>query len=222
VRARIVSSRVDSTRVLVEAIGRRAHKPAVLVSASAVGYYGPRPADEDLDEGSAPGHDFLADVVKRWEAEAQAIAKHGVRDVELRIGVVLGEGGGAVDKMIPPFRFGFGGPIGSGKQPVAWVHRDDVVGLVLFAIDDDRVKGPLNAVAPSPVTSAELARAIGRVLHRPSWIPAPSFAVKLAMGSEAAEIVLTGQRVRPKRALDLGYRFRHPDLEPALASILGK
>jgi len=219
-RARIVASRVDSTRALVEAIGRRAKKPAVLVSASAVGYYGPRSPDEALDEGSAPGEGFLADVVKRWEVEAQAAGKLGVRDVELRIGVVLGEGGGAVDKMIPPFRLFVGGPIGDGRQVIAWIHRDDVVGLILFAIDDERVKGPLNAVAPNPATSAELARAIGRVLRRPAWIPAPSFAVKLLMGGEAASVVLTGQRVLPRRALDLGYAFHHPELGPALASIL--
>lgn len=222
VRARIVSSRVDSTRVLVEAIGRRAHKPAVFVCASAVGYYGARPSDEALDESSTPGNDFLADVVKRWEAEAQAIARHGVRDVELRIGVVLGEGGGAMDKMVPAFRLFVGGPIGDGKQVVAWIHRDDVVEMTLFAMDDERVRGPFNVVAPNPATGAELAKAMGRVLHRPSWIPAPTFAVKLVMGGEAANAILTGQRVLPKRALDLGYAFRHPDLEPALASILIK
>ncbi|MFT3765538.1 MAG: TIGR01777 family oxidoreductase [Minicystis sp.] len=221
-RRRIVASRVDSTRVLVEAIGRRAQKPSVLVSASAVGFYGARPPAEELDETSAPGEGFLADVVQRWEAAAQEATKHGVRSVQLRIGVVLGEGGGAVEKMIPPFRFFIGGPIGDGKQVMPWIHRDDVVGLTLFAIDDARVEGPINAVAPHPATGAEVAKAIGRVLHRPSWLPAPSFAVKLVMGGEAASVVLTGQRVLPKRALALGYQFRQAELEPALASILDK
>lgn len=220
VRARIVSSRVDTTRIIVDAMARGPRRPPVFVCASAIGYYGPRPPDEDLDEDSAPGSDFLAGVVKRWEAEARRAAEYGVRDVELRIGVVLGEGGGAMDRMILPFKLFAGGPIGSGKQAVSWIHRDDVVGLVLLAIDDERVRGPINATAPSPVTSAELARALGRVLRRPSWLPAPAFAVKLALG-EAAEVVTSGQRVLPKRALALGYAFREPAIEPALRSFLG-
>jgi uncharacterized protein (TIGR01777 family) len=220
-RRRITESRVDATRVLVEAIGRCTKKPGVLVAASAIGYYGPRPPDEALDEDSAPGEGFLAGVVKRWEAEAQGAARHGVRHVELRLGVVLGEGGGAVDKMILPFKLFAGGPVGDGTQVVSWIHRDDVVGLLLLAIDDPAVSGPVNAVAPNPVTNAALARAIGDALGRASWLPAPGFAVKLAMG-EAASIVTTGQRVLPKRATALGYAFRRPDLGPAVASILGK
>jgi hypothetical protein len=219
-RARITKSRVDATRALVEAIGRTSQRPAVLVSASAIGYYGARPPHEELDEGGAPGRGFLAEVVQAWEAEARAVAAHGVRDVELRIGVVLGEGGGALDKMLLPFKLFAGGPIGGGEQVVSWIHRDDVVGLVLLALDDDRARGPINAVAPHPVSSAELARALGAALHRPSWLPAPAFAVRLAMG-EAAEIVTTGQRVLPRRALALGYAFQRPDLGPALAAILG-
>ena len=219
-RRRIVASRVDSTRVLVQAIGRRTRKPGVLVAASAIGFYGARPPEEELDEQSAPGEGFLADVVRGWEAEAQEATKHGVRSVQLRIGVVLGEGGGAVEKMIPPFKLFVGGHIGDGKQAMSWVHRDDVVGLTLLAIDDARAEGPINVVAPHPVSGAEMAKAIGRVLHRPAWLPAPSFAVKLAMGGEAASVVLTGQRVLPKRALELGYAFRYGELVPALSSIL--
>ncbi|APR87655.1 Cell division inhibitor [Minicystis rosea] len=218
-RRRIVASRVDSTRLLVETIGRGARKPSVLVSASAIGFYGARPPNEDLDEQSAPGEGFLADVVQRWEAEARAVTQHGVRSVQLRIGVVLGEGGGAVEKMILPFKLFAGGHIGDGKQAMSWVHRDDVVGLALLAIDDVRVEGPINVVAPNPVSGAEMAKAIGRVLKRPAWLPAPSFAVKMAMG-DAASVVLTGQRVLPKRALELGYAFRHGEIVPALASIL--
>ena len=220
VKDRIVKSRVDSTRVLVEAIGKSAHKPSVFVCASATGYYGPRPADVTLDEGSEPGQGFLADVVKRWEEAARGAEALGLRTVEVRIGVVLGEGGGAIEKMIIPFKLFGGGPVGDGKQVVSWIHRDDVVGMILFALDDDRVKGPLNAVSPNPATSAELAHGIGAVMNRPSWISAPTFALKLAMG-EAAEILTTGQRVYPKKAVELGYEFRHARLVPALESILG-
>lgn len=220
-RARIIRSRVDATRALVEAIGRAEPRPAVLVSASAVGYYGPRPPGEELDEDSAPGQGFLAGVVQGWEAEARAVAAHGVRDVELRIGVVLGEGGGALDKMLLPFKLFAGGPIGGGEQVISWIDREDVVGLTLLALDDDRARGPINVVAPHPASSAELARALGAALHRPSWLPAPAFALRLAMG-EASEIVTTGQRVLPRRALALGYAFQRPDLGPALAAILGQ
>jgi hypothetical protein len=219
VRRRIVSSRVDSTRVLVDALGALTRQPAVLVVASAIGYYGPRPPDEELTEESAPGSDFLATVVQRWEAEARRAEAPGVRHAELRVGVVLGEGGGALEKMILPFKLFAGGPVGSGKQVVSWIHRDDVVGMILFAIDDPRVTGPLNAVAPRAVSNAELAAAMGAVLHRPSWLPAPGLAVKLLLG-EAAMVVTSGQRVVPRRALDLGYVFRRPDLRAALASIL--
>ena len=220
VKDRIVTSRVDSTRVLVEEIGKAKHKPSVLVCASATGFYGPRPPEALLDEGSEPGQGFLADVVKRWEAAARGAEALGLRAVEMRIGVVLGEGGGAIEKMIIPFKLFGGGPIGDGKQVISWIHRDDVVGMILFALDDDRVKGPMNAVAPNPVTSTDLAHAIGAVMNRPSWISAPTFALKLAMG-EAAEILTTGQRVYPKKAVELGYEFRHARLVPALESILG-
>jgi hypothetical protein len=220
VKDRIVKSRVDSTRVLVEEIGKAKHKPSVFVCASATGFYGPRPADVTVDEGSEPGQGFLADVVKRWEEAARGAEALGLRTVELRIGVVLGEGGGAIEKMVIPFKLFGGGPVGDGKQIVSWVHRDDVVGMILLALDDDRVKGPMNVVSPNPATSAELAHGIGAVLNRPSWIPAPVFALKLAMG-EAAEILTTGQRVYPKKAVELGYEFRHAQLLPALESILG-
>jgi uncharacterized protein len=220
VKDRIVKSRVDSTRLLVEAMAKATHKPAVLVSASAIGYYGPRGPDEKLEEGAEPGSGFLADVVKRWEEAARAAEEHGVRSVQLRIGVVLGEGGGAVDKMALPFKLFGGGPVGDGKQVISWVHREDVVGMILLALDDERVKGPVNAVSPNPVTSAEMARALGSVMNRPSWIRTPAFALRLAMG-EAAEILTTGQRVFPARAVELGYEFRYTKIVPALESILG-
>ena len=220
VKDRIAKSRVDSTKVLVEAIGNAKHKPAVFVCASAIGYYGPRRPDEELDEGAEAGQGFLAGVVERWEEAARAVEEHGVRAVELRIGVVLGERGGALEKMLVPFKLFGGGPVGSGKQMVSWVHRDDVVGLLLLAIDDERAKGPINAVSPFPATSKELADAIGSVINRPSWIKTPAFALKLAMG-EAADVLTTGQRVYPRKAVELGYEFSHARLVPALESILG-
>lgn len=219
VKDRITKSRVDSTRVLVEAIGKARHKPTVLVSASATGFYGPRRPDEKLDERSEAGKGFLADLVQRWEEAARAVEASGVRAAQVRIGIVLGEGG-ALDKMILPFKLFAGGPIGDGKQVISWIHQEDLVGLILLAIDDDRVKGPINAVAPNPATSSEMAEAIGAVLGRSSWLKAPTFAIRLVMG-EAAEILTTGQRVFPQRAVELGYEFRYARLLPALESILG-
>jgi len=219
VKKRIEASRIDSTRLLVEAISRSKHKPEVLVSASATGYYGPQAPEKEIDESAPPGSDYLAGVCERWEEAARSVEKLGVRAVQLRIGVVLGEGGGALEKMLIPFKLFGGGPVGDGKQIISWVHRDDVVGMLLLAIDDPELKGPINAVSPNPASSKELAEAIGTVIGRPSWIPAPAFALKLAMG-EAASILLTGQRVLPKRAIELGYEFRRARLVPALESIL--
>jgi len=218
---RIVKSRVDVTRVLVDAIGKAAHKPSVLVSASAIGIYGPRRPDEEIDESSEPGKGFLAEVAERWEEAARAVEAHGLRSAQVRLGVVLGDSGGALEKMIIPFRLFVGGPVGDGKQVISWVHRDDVVGMILLALDDERVTGPLNAVSPNPATSTEVARAIGAVINRPSWLHTPAAAVQLAMG-EAAEILTTGQRVLPRKAIELGYEFRYARLVPALESILGE
>jgi uncharacterized protein (TIGR01777 family) len=208
VKAAIERSRYQSTRLLVEAIGKAKHKPSVLVSASATGYYGPQPSDKELDESAEPGHDFLAGVCKLWEEAARGVEAHGVRGVQVRIGVVLGEGGGALEKMILPSRslpLAVGGPIGDGKQMLPWVHRDDVVGILLLALDNAEITGPINAVSPNPVDSREMARAIGLVLSCPC-VPTPAFAISAAMG-EAASIVLTGQRVVPRRAIELGYEF---------------
>jgi uncharacterized protein (TIGR01777 family) len=219
-KRQIEQSRVGSTRVLVEAIGSAKRKPSVFVCASAIGYYGPRPADERLAEDAERGKGFLADVVVRWEEAAREVEKHGVRCVQVRIGVVLGEGGGALEKMVTPFKLFAGGPIGDGQQIVSWVHRDDVVGMILLAIDNDQAKGPLNATSPNAVTMNELADAIGTVMNRPSWLRVPKAVVGIAMG-EAAEVVTDGQRVFPQKAVDLGYEFHHARLVPALESILG-
>jgi uncharacterized protein (TIGR01777 family) len=215
----IEESRVQATATLVEAIAETKHKPEVLVSASAIGFYGPQAPEVELDESAAPGVGFLADVVKEWEGEAKKAEELGVRTVQMRIGVVLGEGGGALEQMIKPFKFFMGGPLGDGNQVISWVHRDDVVGLFLLALDDKALRGPINVVSPNAVDSRELATAIGTVLNRPSWFRTPTSALKLALG-EAAEIVTTGQRVFPRRAVDAGYEFHHARLLPALESIL--
>jgi uncharacterized protein (TIGR01777 family) len=214
------ASRVETTRALVAAMGKTSARPEVLLSASAVGYYGPH-GDETLTEESPPGSDFLGGLVREWEAAAEAAKPLGVRVARLRLGVVLGEGGGALAKMAPPFRFFLGGPLGSGQQWVSWVHRDDVIGIALWALENGAVRGAVNVTAPQPVPMREFARALGRALGRPSWAPVPAPALRVLMG-EMADVLLTGQRVLPEVARSLGYRFRFPDLDGALRSILGK
>ena len=216
VREKIRSSRVEGTRKLVNAM--RANPPKVLVSASAVGYYGSR-GDEVLTEASAPADSFLADVCVEWEREALKAEEFGVRVVCLRNGVVLGKSGGALQKMIPPFKFGVGGRVGDGKQWTPWIHVDDAVGLVEFAISSPALRGPANATAPHPVTNERLTRALASALHRPAIFPVPKFALDLLFG-EMAQIVYASQRVIPEAALNAGYKFRFPELEPALLQIL--
>lgn len=218
-RRRIISSRVESTRLVVEGMRRAEKKPDVFVSASAIGFYGSRPGTERLTEASSRGQGFLADVVDAWEAAAKPAESLGVRTIMLRIGIVLGEGGGPLEKMILPFKMFAGGPIGDGSHVISWIHADDVVNLILFCLDKPEARGAINAVAPHAVTNAELSKAIGRAMHRPSWLRVPQTAIKIAMG-EASEFLTTGQRVVPQRAIELGYEFRWPNLDPALASIL--
>jgi uncharacterized protein (TIGR01777 family) len=213
----IRDSRVLSTRNLVAAIGElpTEERPRVLVSGSGAGWYGHR-GDERLDESSAePGDDFLAQLSADWEAEARAAEELGVRVVLSRTGVVLSDSGGALEKMLPFFRAGIGGPVAGGRQYVPWVHRDDVVGATMFALDNEAVRGPVNVTAPEPVTNKELSRTLGRVLRRPAFAPVPALAVKALYG-DMAQIVTTGQRAVPGRLTELGYEFRQPDLEPAL------
>lgn len=218
-RKAIFSSRVDSTRLLVEGMRRASDKPSLFVCASAIGFYGPRPPNEELDESAKRGEGFLADVVCAWEKEAKHAEDLGIRTVRLRIGIVLGEGGGPLEKMIMPFKMFAGGPIGDGKQVMSWVHADDVVGLILFALDKPEAQGAINAVSPHAVTGKEMADAIGRAMRRPAWFRTPEAMVKVAMG-EAAEVVTTGQRVVPAQAEKLGYAFQYPKLDAALRSIL--
>ena len=216
----ILVSRETGTRNLVAGIAalNADQRPATLVSASAVGYYGPR-GDDPVPESTPPADDFLADVCVRWEAEALKAQDLGLRVVLLRTGIVLDADGGALKTMLTPFRLGVGGPVAGGGQYMPWIHADDTVGLYLAAIDDASWSGPYNAAAPTPVTNKEFSKALGHVLHRPAVSPVPAFAIKLLYG-EMAQLVLTGQRATPDRALEAGYTFAHPDLDEALTSTL--
>jgi uncharacterized protein (TIGR01777 family) len=216
VREKIRSSRVEGTRRLVDAM--RIKPPRVLVNASAVGYYGSR-GDERLTESSRPGDGFLEDVCAAWEREALKAEEFGVRVVCLRNGLVLGHGGG-LSKMMLPFKLGVGGKIGDGKQWMAWIHIDDTIGLIEFAISSDKLRGPANGTAPNPVTNEEFTRDLAHALHRPAIFPVPKFALHLLYG-DMAQIVYASQRAIPEAALEAGYKFRFPTLEPALLEILG-
>ncbi|HVS11007.1 MAG TPA: TIGR01777 family oxidoreductase [Planctomycetota bacterium] len=217
-KARVRSSRVEGTRRLVEAMRTVEKRPAVLVSASAVGYYGDRGA-ELLPESAPPGNDFMAEVCKAWEAEAQRAEELGVRVVCMRFGIVLGRDGGALQRMLPPFKLGFGGPIGSGSQYMSWVHLKDLIGLILFALDRADLRGAVNGTAPGSVTNREFSRALGRVLRRPAFLPVPPAALRLAFG-EVAEVLTASQRCVPDRALGAGHVYGFPDAEGALRDIL--
>jgi uncharacterized protein (TIGR01777 family) len=214
----IVESRVESTHAFVEAIAAARRKPRVFVNASAVGVYGGR-GEEEVTEASSPGDDFLAGVCKASEAEASRAESLGVRTVLLRTGVVLSREGGALKQMLPPFKAFVGGPIGSGKQWLPWIHLDDEVALILWAIDGS-VRGPVNAVAPAPVRMKEFAHSLGRALHRPALFSVPPLVLRLGLG-EMAEVLLEGQRALPRKALDAGFRFRFPELDPALRDLVG-
>lgn len=219
VKHEIRQSRVETTRALVEAMAASAQRPEVLVCASAVGWYGDR-GDEELDERSGPGQGFLAEVCQAWEAEAVRAEALGVRVVRLRIGVVLGPGGGALERMLLPFKLGVGGPTGSGAQWFSWIHARDLVDLIVRAVDDPALSGALNGVAPEPVTNRDFARALGRALHRPAFLPTPAFALRVALG-EVTDVLLESQRCMPRAALEAGFAFRFPALGPALADIVG-
>jgi uncharacterized protein (TIGR01777 family) len=216
-KAEILDSREKGTRNLVHTIFDTTPRPKALICASASGYYGAR-KDELVDESAAPGRDWLAEVVTRWERQADT-AKIGTRTVVVRTGIVLDADGGALEKMLPPFRAGIGGPIGSGKQYMPWIHLDDLVGIYLAAIDNPTFQGPVNASAPEPVTNKAFAKALGRALGRPAIAPVPGFSIKLLYG-EMSQIVLTGVRMVPGRVAELGYEFKHTDLDEALRDTL--
>jgi uncharacterized protein len=215
------SSRVDSTRTLVDAISKLRRKPRILLAASAVGYYGDR-GDELLTELSASGSGFLAALAQDWEAESLRAEEFGVRTVLLRFGMILSGQGGALPTIVKPFRLGVGGRLGSGRQWMSWIALEDVLGVIRAALGDERFSGPINAVAPNPVRNAEFTRALARTLHRPAIFPAPAFALRFALGEMADELLLASQRGQPQKLLAAGYAFRFPDLEPALNSILAK
>ena len=217
-RREIRESRVNGTRSIVDAIAQAATKPRVLISASAIGIYGPRGL-EKLDEQATLGAGFLADVCKVWEAEALKAEASGCRVVLVRTGIVLDKAEGALKQLMLPYQFGVGGPVLPGTQWLSWIHRDDEVGIIIKAIDDDTISGPINAAAPMPQTNAQFSRTLGEVLGKPAWIPVPGFAVQLAVGG-AAETVTTGQYVVPKQALDHGYQFRFTSSEAALRDLL--
>lgn len=217
----IRDSRVLGTRMLVAGLAALSpdRRPRALISQSATGYYGAR-GDEQLDERAGAGDDFLAGVTAAWEQEAAA-APSGTRVVFARTGVVLSPRGGALAKMLTPFKLGVGGPVAGGRQYVPWIHLDDIAGALLHCVEDERASGPVNLTAPNPVTNAELSRTLGRLLHRPAVLPVPAAALRLMYG-EMASIVLSGQRVLPRRLTELGYSFEYSALEPALRNVLGR
>jgi len=218
-KARIRDSRVQGTSTLAAALAQSERRPQVMVCASAIGIYGDR-GDEVLREESAPGSDFLAGVCSQWEAAAEPAARAGIRVVSLRFGVVLSRHGGALAQILPPFRMGAGGRIGSGRQWMSWITLDDVVGAIQHALATDALRGPLNTVAPNPVTNAQFTRALGEALHRPTIFPLPAFMVRLAFGEMGEALLLGSQRVDCGKLLASGFRFRHPQLKPALEAIL--
>jgi len=220
-KRRILDSRVDATRSLAAAIGKAAAPPPIFVSGSAVGYYGPR-GEDALTEEAKPGDDFLARVCVAWETEARRAQSDRTRVVCIRTGLVLEKDGGALPQMLPPFWFGAGGPVGSGRQYWAWIHRADWIAMVTWAIATPGVAGPINATAPTPETNRDFARALGRAMHRPAVMPAPAFALRLLLGEMADALLLSGQRAVPANCQRLGFAFQYPTLDAALAAIFEK
>jgi uncharacterized protein (TIGR01777 family) len=220
-KQRIRESRLRGTRLISETIAKLGSKPRTFICASAIGYYGNR-GDEQLTESAAPGDDFLAEVCRDWEAACQPARDAGIRVVNLRIGVVLSAEGGALKKMLTPFKLGLGGKIGSGRQWMSWIALDDLSSVIQFALANERLSGSANAVTPNPVTNAEFTKTLGRVLGRPTVFPMPAFAAKLAFGEMADALLLSSTRVTPQALTQAGYQFSHPDLERALRHLLCK
>jgi uncharacterized protein len=217
-KTEILESRAIGTAKIVEAIAQANPKPSVLVNASAVGYYGTSETAV-FDETSSPGQDFLAEVCKAWEAEAEKVKASGTRLAIVRTGIVLGPDGGVLAKMMFPFQLFAGGPLGDGKQWVSWIHREDLVNLIIKALTDSTVAGVLNGTAPNPVSMGELCQELGNIIQRPSWLPVPGFALELLLG-EASKLVLEGQNVKPQKTEATGFRFQYPTVKAALSQIL--
>lgn len=211
------SSRIDGTKALVDAIAKAQVKPKLMISSSAVGYYGPH-GDEPLHEDSKPGDDFLARLCVDWEAEAQKAESLGVRVCLVRTGIVLAKGQGALNKMVPPFKMFIGGPLGSGRQWMPWIHIEDEVGLIQFLVDNESARGAFNGTAPNPVTMEEFSKTLGAALNRPSWARVPPSVLALMVG-EMAEMLLNGQRAIPEAAIKLGFKFKYPNLKLAVESL---
>jgi uncharacterized protein (TIGR01777 family) len=220
-KARIRDSRVQGTHLLCEALAQLVSPPRVLVSASAVGYYGDR-GEEVLRENSRPGRDFLADVCRAWEAATTPAAQRGIRVVNLRFGIVLSAAGGALTRMLLPFKIGAGGTIGSGQQYMSWITLDDVIGVVHHALLTESLQGPVNTVTPQPVTNRTFTRTLGRVLRRPTWAHMPAFVARAVFGEMADALLLASTRVEPARLNDTNYTFRYPELDGALRHVLAK
>jgi uncharacterized protein (TIGR01777 family) len=218
-KRKIMETRRTGTHNLVQAMIGLERRPAVLVSQSAVGYYGDR-SDVTLDETAGPGDSFDAEVVQEWEKAAREIEGSGVRLAILRSGQILDAGGGMLAELLPPFKLGVGGPLAGGAQYISWIHADDEVGMLLWALDDERVSGVLNATAPNPATNRDFSKALGRALGRPALVPVPGFVLDLKFGGEFGRVLRGGQRVLPKRAQELGYEFKHPELDGALEDLL--
>jgi len=218
-KRRIVESRVEATRAIVELCGDAETPPKVLVSASAMGYYGDQ-GDRDVTEDTPPNHEFVHEICDRWETEARKAETHAVRVAVARIGLVLDTGGGMLAKTLTPFKLGVGGRLGDGSQYMPWIHREDMVRILIFLLDNDELSGPFNASAPNPVTNAEFTRALASQLNRPAVLPAPAVALKLAFG-EMSRLLLTGAKMLPKRLLDAGFEFEFRRLDAAFAEILG-
>jgi uncharacterized protein (TIGR01777 family) len=221
VKQRIMESRRQATHNLVQAIEalEESKRPKVLVSQSAIGYYGDR-GDEELDESSSPGTGFESQVPQAWEQAAHELDNSGVRVVVVRTGLVLTRKGGLLKEMLTPFKLGVGGPLAGGKQYFSWIHIEDEVGILLWTLDDEQVSGAVNATAPEPVTNKEFSKALGRAVKRPAIAPVPGFVLDLKFGSEFGHVLRGGQRVLPKRTQELGYSFKHPDLDAALAELV--
>ncbi len=219
-KKKIADSRIHATEAVVDAIKRSQRKPSILINASAVGFYGDVP-DGDVNESSPKGRGFLSDTCELWEKTALQAQAFGVRVVLMRFGVVLGEGGGALTKIVPPFQMFIGGPVGSGSQWFPWVHRDDAAGAVIFALGNQNLSGPVNITSPESVNMKQFSAALGSAMNRPSWAPVPAFAIRLMLG-EMADMLLTGQKAVPKKLTDAGFKFSYPKLDEALSSIFHK
>ena len=219
VKQELRDSRLKTTQALVTYLTRMDHKPALMISGSAIGYYGDH-CDELLDEQAEPGNGFASQLCIDWEQEASHAESLGIRTCYLRTGVVLGRNGGALAKMLPGFKLGLGGPMGKGTQWMSWIHINDLIGIILYAIEHNSVQGPINATAPNPVTNKSFAKTLAHTLNRPAFLTMPKFLLNLMLGEMSEELLLSGQRVVPKKILDLGYAYQFPELEDALKNVI--